>query len=143
MRLCALCAVAPADGLVDIVVGNYYGANQLLLNSGTAADGSWGGVVAQELPGGSKDTYALSLGDVNGGAPPEASSLSHEGRAAAAAGQEGGGEAREVGRVGLGQPLRGLTTHLDEAERPCVLWRLQTGLWTSSSGTPTPPTSCF
>ena len=95
--------MAPADGLVDIVVGNDGAANQLLLNRGTAADGSWSGFVEQELPGGSEPTRALSLGDVNGGAPPQAPSPSHEGRAAAAAGQEGGGKAREVGSVGLGR----------------------------------------
>ena len=50
------------DGRLDIVFANYNAPNQLLLGKST------GGFVeaAEDLPGGSRNTYSAALGDVNG-----------------------------------------------------------------------------
>ena len=53
------------DGWLDVVVGNYKQANDLLLNNragGFSSDASF--------PGGTAATHALAWGDVDGGALP-------------------------------------------------------------------------
>jgi hypothetical protein len=51
------------DGLLDAVVGNLVQPNQLLINSG---DGTFSNSTAVSLPGGSRDTVSIALGDING-----------------------------------------------------------------------------
>ena len=51
------------DGLVDILIGNFGEENQLLINSG---NGTFSDTNVVSLPGGSKQTISLALGDVNG-----------------------------------------------------------------------------
>ena len=54
------CGVA-RTGDLDVLVGNHYHANQLLRSNG---DGTFAEAI--ELPGGSQETRALSVGDVDG-----------------------------------------------------------------------------
>jgi hypothetical protein len=55
------------DGLIDVVVGNWFLPNLLLLNSGDDDGGAlFSDASTISLPGGSEQTYSIALGDVNG-----------------------------------------------------------------------------
>ena len=53
------------DGDIDLIFGNYGGANQLLLNNGGGAGNPFDCVDALDLPGGGKKTFSVAAADID------------------------------------------------------------------------------